>query len=242
MEIIVLVLFVVIVGAIVIMFLKRNEQPDEKEKPVVVVDPTPEPEPEPKVGPEQKPDQVEEPVEEEKQPEETVEEPAEPKEPKPVGDPVIPGMMVDEILSHFSGLVTVEPGSKLYSWLVELNREAGSQYYQGYTHHGLPGLYKEECFPQIYNFYGEKGTEDAAYHTFLGWLFAMQLSELYPEKRTEILKIGYSVGGYGKDSDLYGYKFRTDPNIARLVASAVYSAMRGRFPEKIKEIRGKYCH
>lgn len=190
MEIIVLVLFVVIVGAIVIIFLKRNE-PDEKEKPVVAVDPIPEPEPEPEVGPEQKPD----PVEEEKQPEDTVEEPAEPEEPEPesVGDPVIPGMMVDEILSHFSHLVTVEPGSKLYSWLVELNREAGSQYYQGYTHHGLPGLYKEEYFPQIYNFYGEKGTEDAAYQTFLGWMFAMQLSEFYPEKRTGLLKIGYSA-------------------------------------------------
>lgn len=134
--------------------------------------------------------------------------------------PFIPPIFLDP----FRGIIEIKQGTKTYEYLYELYNEACHQY-GGNTCHGLPLLYKEECFPQIYNFYGDNGREDIV--PLLGWLFAMQLAELRPQDRTAIFKIGYKIGGYTKDSALYGWKFRCDPNIARLVAAAIWAAMRG---------------
>lgn len=130
-------------------------------------------------------------------------------------------------LEKFSDYIKVNEDTVTFAYLYELYSEACSQFYNGKSCHDLPLLYKEECFPQIYDFYGDEGNEELACHTLIGWLFAMQLAELKPQDKTAIYKIGYELGGYDKDSALYGWKFKCDPNIARMVAATIYAAMRG---------------
>ena len=139
-------------------------------------------------------------------------------------------------LAQFLDVVKVENGSCTWNYLLELLKEAKAQYNDKSEHH-LPALYKEECFPNIYNFYGDEGDEEKTFKTFVGWLFAMQLAELRPQDRTAIYKIGYEMGGYNKDSMLYGWKFECDPNIARMVAAAIYAAMRGACNPDIEAMR-----
>lgn len=200
--VLIIVSVVVIITAIVYWLIRGSK---ESEKPSIGEEPT-------------KP--VENPSEPEKPKEEH-------QEPGVVGSkqekgqtPFIPPIFLDP----FRGIIDVKQGTKTYEYLYELYNEACHQY-GGNTCHGLPLLYKEECFPQIYNFYGDNGREDII--PLLGWLFSMQLAELRPQDRTAIFKIGYELGGYTKDSALYGWKFRCDPNIARLVAAAIWAAMRG---------------
>lgn len=146
--------------------------------------------------------------------------------------PFIPPLFIDS----FKEIVEVKKGTKTYDYLYELYYEACAQYGNN-SHHGIPLLFKEENFPQIYNFYGDNGSEDAAFKTLMGWLFAMQLAELRPQDRTAIYKIGYELGGYTKDSALYGWKFRCDPNICRLVAAAIWAAMRGVMKPDVEAMR-----
>ena len=61
----------------------------------------------------------------------------------------------------------------------------------------------------------------------VSWVTAMQLAELIPKKKTNIYTIGYTAGGYSYEDKIYGYRFRSDPNVARIVASVVYSGVRG---------------
>ena len=132
-----------------------------------------------------------------------------------------------DILKCFAEVKTVKEGTATFDYLVELYKEAWSQYYNGYTCHGLPSIIAKKNFPNIYDFYGDKGDETSAFRTLVGWLFAMQLSELSPISRNDLFTIGYKLGGYDKDSDLYGYKFKCDPNVCRLSASVIYAMMRG---------------
>lgn len=74
--------------------------------------------------------------------------------------------------------------------------------------------------------------------TMAGWLMAMQLAELCPKKKTSIYTIGYSVGGYTYNDNIYGYQFRSDPNVARLVASGIYACLRS--PDKLNPNISKY--
>ena len=139
-------------------------------------------------------------------------------------------------LAQFWDIVKVENGSSTWNYLLELLKEAKAQYNDKSEHH-LPMLYKEECFPNIYNFYGDEGDEEKTFKTLVGWLFAMQLVELRPQDRTVIYKIGYELGGYDKDTALYGWKFKCDPNIARMVAAAIYAAMRGACNPDVEAMR-----
>ena len=56
-------------------------------------------------------------------------------------------------------------------------------------------------------------------------------------KKTNIFKIGYELGGYNKYSNIYGYTFESDPNIARKVAAALYCAMRGKLHPNTDKMR-----
>lgn len=132
-----------------------------------------------------------------------------------------------EILAAFKSEADVKPGTKLYDYLQSLYAEARTQYYNGSSTNGIPALLKEENFPNIYDYYGTQGDSTSAFNTLVGWVFALTLAELKPKRRTYIIKIGYEVGGYDKYSNIYGYKFEYDPNIMRLVGSAIYSTMRG---------------
>ena len=126
-----------------------------------------------------------------------------------------------------------------YLYIKELVTEAYVQYYKQASANGLPVLYIIENFPFIYNYYGDKTDEEAAFKTCAGWLYAMQLAEVYPRRRTKLYKVGYSLGGYTMNDNLYGYEFRSDPNVARLVASAVYSALHAVLEPNIDAMRSE---
>ena len=132
----------------------------------------------------------------------------------------------EEVLDAFEEYIKVERNSETYNYLKKLYDEANAQF-EGKSKNGLPLLYKEENFPNVYNFYGEKEDKTSSLQTLLGWLFALELSELKPKARTHLFKIGYELGGYNKYSNIYGYKFVSDPNAIRLIASAIYATMRG---------------
>lgn len=135
-------------------------------------------------------------------------------------------VLLDEVLQNsFSDIIQVNKGSKTYAHLYDLAEEAMLQS-EARTKFRLPMLYREKNFPHVYNYYTDYRTDRiTVYKTMIGWLCAMQLSELCPSKRNELYKAGYEAGGYSMKSKIYGYHFRADPNVARLVASAVYAAM-----------------
>lgn len=135
-------------------------------------------------------------------------------------------VLLDEVLKEsFNGLIDVRKDSKTYEHLQKLTEEALYQS-EGKSKYGLPLLYKEKNFPSVYNYYtGTQGDNKAVKKTMIGWLCAMQLSELDPSKRNALYKAGYEAGGYSMNSPIYGYHFKSDPNVARLVASALYAAL-----------------
>ena len=134
--------------------------------------------------------------------------------------------LLDEVLNKsFRGIVNVPKDSRTYQHLFKLSEEAMTQA-MGRTKEGLPLLYQEKNFPYVYNYYTDSPVDkEGVYKTMIGWICAMQLSELYPQKRNSLYKAGYEAGGYGMNSNIYGYQFLGDPNVARLVGSAVYAAM-----------------
>lgn len=133
----------------------------------------------------------------------------------------------EECLGAFSTYAKVTEDDVTFRYLWILFKEARSQYYNGDSENDLPYLYDQDLFPSLYNFGGD-GTQEAAFKTLVGWLFALVLAELKPKKRSELFEIGYGLGGYNKDSNIYGYAFDRDPNIARIVAGALYVSMRGK--------------
>ena len=145
----------------------------------------------------------------------------------PQGPPVTEmTILLDDVLNNgFSRIVDVKRTSKTYAHLLALTEEAIAQS-KGQSENGLPLLYQEKNFPSVYNYYtGNRTDDEAIQKTMVGWLCAMQLSELCPSKRNKLYRAGYEAGGYAMNSNVYGYSFKSDPNVARLVASAVYSAM-----------------
>lgn len=134
---------------------------------------------------------------------------------------------INELINRFKEYVDIEEGSTIYNYLVDIYQEAYEQFYKGKSLNKIPSLYKEELFPNVINFYGDAGTEEQGFKTFVGWLFALTLIELKPTKRVQILKTGYEYGGYDRYSNIYGYKFKADPNVARIVAADLYAALKG---------------
>lgn len=217
MGIIALVVVATTIVAMVVVFLVRKGKEGKVEtKPSV--------EPE---KPAEKP--VEKPKEPVSEPQKPIVDNDKPKEEKEPEKPKEEEEGIDgyDVLVPFEGIVDVKEGSKTDDYLYEIANEAYFQFFEGVSVHGLPSLFREENFPQIYNFYGEDGDEDSAFKTLAGWLLAMQLAELRPQDRTAIYKIGYEMGGCDKDSKLYGWRFKCDPNVCRIVAAAIWSAMRG---------------
>lgn len=145
---------------------------------------------------------------------------------------------LDALLQEsFSSIIDVRKGSKTYEYLCDLTEEAMSQL-EGKSKFGLPLLYQEKNFPTVYNYYTENQSDkNSVNKTMVGWLCAMQLSELCPSKRNKLYKAGYEAGGFNMDSPIYGYHFCSDPNVARLVASGVYAAMRGTSEPDIEAMR-----
>ena len=153
---------------------------------------------------------------------------------------VAPDVLLDEVLANsFNGVVNVRKDSKTYAHLLEMAEEAVAQY-QGMSEHSLPLLYQERNFPHVYNYYTDDLSDNIGIcKTMIGWLAAMQLSELCPSKRNRLFKAGYEAGGYTMNSPIYGYHFYGDPNVARLAASAVYAAMHTTAKPDIEAMRAE---
>lgn len=169
-------------------------------------------------------------------PSELVQEPEKPTEEKKVEsskdfDDLVPDKYsptckaIEEVLENFSGIVDVKFGTETFTYLHHLYIEAEFQYKFDKSAHYLPLFYIQENFPTIGKVYGVDG--DKQFQTLVGWLFAMALAELMPKKRTDIFRIGYELGCENKDTNIFGNSFENDPNTARLVASAIYAAVRG---------------
>lgn len=59
-------------------------------------------------------------------------------------------------------------------------------------------------------------------HTTLGWVTALLLVEICPEKENEILRIGYE---YGQSRVIAGYHWQSDVTAGRLVASSCFARL-----------------
>jgi hypothetical protein len=75
------------------------------------------------------------------------------------------------ILDAFRSEADVKVGSETYNYLKKIYCEAKAQYYGETSANGIPALYKEANFPNIYNFYGDNGDETSSFKCFAGWLF-----------------------------------------------------------------------
>ena len=149
-------------------------------------------------------------------------------------------LLLDAVLKDgFGQIIIINKSSATYAHLLALSEEAISQA-RGKSNVGLPSLYQEKNFPSVYDYYtGNKTDSVALFKTMIGWLSAMQLSELCPSKRNQFYRAGYEAGGFTMYKPIYGYPFKGDPNVARLVASAVYSALHSTAKPNIDAMRAE---
>ena len=176
------------------------------------------------------------------EPEPAAEEPE--SAPEPVYDPVsaILSEVIVElkvVLEKFRDVISVNEDGLTYAYLVRVATEAYAQYYYDLSPHGIPLLYREDIFVTIVDYYGDKRDRHAAFYTMLGWIVALHLAELCPQKRNQLLPIGYKAGCYDMNSSLYGYDFDSDPNVSRIVAGAILSVMRGVANPDIEAMRSE---
>ena len=76
-------------------------------------------------------------------------------------------------------------------------------------------------------------------HTLLGWSSALLMSEINPDRATEILARGYR---YGENRLVVGAHWQSDTDTARLAASAAYARLHTseRFLEQMRKAREEY--
>lgn len=193
-------------------FRKATKEEIEEQHPTPKPESTPEPTPKPEPTPEPTP------------------------EPEPIEE--IDYSVFNRVIDKFSSIIKLEKDSLTYNYLMKVYDEAYRQY-RNSTKCTLPLLYNRTNFPIVYDYWGGKVDEYSAFTTTVGWFVALHLSELYPQKRNYLFKTGYEVGGYTMNSNIYGYDFRSDPNVARLVASVVYVAMRSILKPNIEAMRNE---
>ena len=234
-----------------------QSQPEVVPTPEPIPEPEPVPEPDPEPTPEPNPEEPieqdptpEEPIENEdisgadssddttqEETDPASQEEAAPQEKEKTLDDIVSEeasqLVHDLIVPTFSGVfgsISIDdPKFKtLWPWINELVEEAVAQSWPYLSSvHNLPSLYQEENFPEIYDWHGKKEDRENTTRELVAWVVALQLAEIVPEKRDDIFKAGYVVGG-DKDTPIYDFEFYSDKNIARLVASSIYSAMRGK--------------
>jgi len=154
----------------------------------------------------------------------------EPKEESVLQEPTVkemPKKTLGDCINAFGEFVSVPNDGMTYKFLESLYNEAQGQF-NGVSYNELPLLYKKENFPNVYDIYGGRVAEGASFNSMMGWVFALLLMGLKPKKRNQIGKIGYEFGGYTYSSPIFGYEFKSDPNVARLVGSMVLAAMLGK--------------
>lgn len=221
-DIIIVAIFALVAVAFVVWIYLKDRRP----KPEPVEPDVPEPvEPDVPDTPDtpDTPDEPEEPVDPEPEPE-PIPEPIPEPDPEPEPETDYAGIL-DEMLKYFASEVNVPKDSYTYLYLTELVKEAYAQYYDRDSVNGIPVLIRQENFPYVFNFYGDKKVE-TGFQVMLGWMLAMFFAPLKPFRRTAIFKIGYEIGGFDKYSNIYGYKLEEDPNNLRKAAAVLQVAMR----------------
>ena len=101
-------------------------------------------------------------------------------------------------------------------------------------------IFSESNFPCIYDYYG-KSRNPYYREQMIAYLYGLILAELVPEKRQQLMQMAYDYMVQGVEQPTYGWTFETDPNIARMMAAAVYATTRDAsiIPELRKELGGK---
>ena len=229
-----LIVFVLAIAVAIVWFFIKNKkepsvQPEKPSEPVSQpsappVNDTSAKQEQPKEEPKEEVKEEQKPVKEEK-PVASKPKPDDKPKPIPFDDKPKYDEEFEGYLDKYSQFAKIERDSYTYRYFYELFREAKSQLRID-TSHGLPILLKQENFPTLYE-WGDEGDPKKAQDTFIGWLFSLQLAELKPYYRADIFKVGYEMGGYDRYSNIYGYRFEHDPNILRILAGAIYPAMKG---------------
>ncbi len=140
----------------------------------------------------------------------------------------------ERVMAAFRCFVDIPDGCTLYHYFECLTYECYYQYYECRSNVGLPPLYVRENFPVVYDCWedGEQRS-DFVFQKMVRWLFALVLTELRPDRRHELLRSAYDAED---SSRIYGYMFTTDPFVARMVASAIYAAARGKLKQFDREV------
>lgn len=157
-------------------------------------------------------------------------------EPKPTYD-----AEYESYLDAFSSVVKIGRDTENYRYMKLLYDETRAQYYGMVSLNGIPQILEIKNFMSMPATYGDKEDEDKAFDTLIGFLFAMHLAELMPKNRTALGKIGYELGKYDRYSNIYGYSYDSDPNNMRLMAGALYAAMRGTIKPDTDAMRKEVC-
>ena len=167
--------------------------------------------------------------------------PQEPK--KPVTEPEKPAETEqkknerEEFITHtyhnalrsFRVIVNIPDNRELAHYLECLTYECYYQYYEQRSNVGLPAFYLKENFPVAYD-YWEKGeeTHNPCFYKLVWWVFALVLSELRPDKREKLLSNAFDAAD---DVAMYGFSFKEDNNVARIVGSSIYASARGKLKQ-----------
>lgn len=142
-------------------------------------------------------------------------------------------------IAQFSDIVKIPAESETRTYLGLLLQEAAYQI-DGRSANNLPLLIKPQLFPVLMDHYGKndygKNEDSDFWYAMNSWITALLLTELRPDKRNEILQRGYCSD---KEADIYGFTFDADRNIARMVASVIYSAMRGLYNPNTATMRSE---
>ena len=132
------------------------------------------------------------------------------------------------LIDYFSAIVPIDKDGKVCKYLRQLYDSIPS--YKG----------MENNFPTIYDYSG-KTINVYVHYQLCAWLFGAVLTELVPEKRQELAQAAYNYIINGTVQQTYGWTSDSDPNQARMIASAIYAITRNTeiIPELRKEVGGK---
>ena len=123
--------------------------------------------------------------------------------------------------------ITISPNTtpQLWKLLIDATYTAGRGCDIAKAHYSRPRPYmyfnEPTLVPQDEEVLRHNGSYPSG-HTTLGWVTALLLVEICPEKENEILRIGYE---YGQSRVIAGYHWQSDVTAGRLVASSCFARL-----------------
>ncbi|WP_074013333.1 phosphatase PAP2 family protein [Candidatus Sodalis sp. SoCistrobi] len=134
---------------------------------------------------------------------------------------------IDELFSDVVGFkITEENTPKTVELLRSVVALINSQVVKNtkqYYNRQRPFVYfnTHSCTPEKENSLKKNGDYPSG-HSATGWALALILSEIYPERKEEILKRGYKIGEYGI---ICGVHWKSSVDAGRLLGSSIVSAL-----------------